>query len=50
MNIAIVGAGITGISTALEFARDGHQVTVYEQMNAAAEAWPRQAQECHSNS
>ena len=37
MNIAIVGAGITGISTALEFARDGHQVTVYEQMNATAE-------------
>lgn len=37
MNIAIVGAGITGISTALELARDGHQVTVYEQMNAAAE-------------
>lgn len=37
MNIAIVGAGIAGISTALEFARDGHQVTVYEQMNAAAE-------------
>ena len=26
-----------GISTALEFARDGHQVTVYEQMNATAE-------------
>ena len=37
MNIAIVGAGITGISTALEFARDGHQVTVYEQLNASAE-------------
>jgi len=37
MNIAIVGAGITGISTALELAQDGHQVTVYEQMNAAAE-------------
>ena len=37
MNIAIVGAGISGISTALELARDGHQVTVYEQMNAAAE-------------
>lgn len=37
MNIAIVGAGIAGLSTALEFARDGHQVTVYEQMNAAAE-------------
>lgn len=37
MNIAIVGAGIAGISTALELARDGHQVTVYEQLNAAAE-------------
>ena len=37
MNIAIVGAGIAGISTALEFARDGHQVTVYEQLNACAE-------------
>lgn len=38
MNIAIVGAGLAGISTALELARDGHQVTVYEQMNATAEA------------
>ncbi|MBQ0133223.1 MAG: FAD-dependent oxidoreductase [Comamonas sp.] len=37
MNIAIVGAGITGISTALELARDGHQVTIYEQLNATAE-------------
>ena len=37
MNIAIVGAGISGISTALELARDGHQVTVYEQKNAVAE-------------
>ena len=37
MNIAIVGAGITGISTALELALDRHQVTVYEQMNAVAE-------------
>ena len=37
MNIAIVGAGITGISTALELARAGHHVTVYEQMNATAE-------------
>ncbi len=37
MKIAIVGAGITGISTALELARDGHQVTVFEQLNAAAE-------------
>lgn len=37
MNIAIVGAGINGITTALELARDGHQVTVYEQNNTAAE-------------
>lgn len=37
MNIAIVGAGTSGISTALELARDGHQVTVYEQHNATAE-------------
>lgn len=38
MNIAIVGAGIVGLSTALELARDGHQVTLYEQLNAVAEA------------
>lgn len=37
MNIAIVGAGIVGLSTALELARDGHQVTLYEQYNAVAE-------------
>jgi D-amino-acid dehydrogenase len=37
MKIAIVGAGIAGISTALELARDGHQVTVYEKKNAATE-------------
>lgn len=37
MNIAIVGAGIAGLSTALELARDGHHVTIYEQCNAAAE-------------
>ena len=37
MKIAIVGAGINGISTALELVRDGHQVTIYEQLNAAAE-------------
>lgn len=38
MKIAIVGAGISGISTALELALDGHQVTVYEQLNATAES------------
>ena len=37
MNIAIVGAGIVGLSTALELARDGHQVTLYEQRHAVAE-------------
>jgi D-amino-acid dehydrogenase len=37
MNIAIVGAGIVGVTTAYELARDGHTVTVLEQRGAAAE-------------
>lgn len=37
MNIAIVGAGIVGVTTAYELARDGHRVTVFEQHSAAAE-------------
>ena len=37
MKIAVVGAGIIGITTAYELARDGHQVTVYERRSAAAE-------------
>jgi D-amino-acid dehydrogenase len=37
MKIAIVGAGIIGITTAYELARDGHEVTVYERRGAAAE-------------
>lgn len=37
MNIAVVGAGIIGITTAYELARDGHAVTVYERRGAAAE-------------
>jgi len=37
MQIAIVGAGIVGVATAYELARDGHQVTVYEQRGSAAE-------------
>jgi len=36
MKIAIVGAGIIGITTAYELALQGHQVTVYEQHGAAA--------------
>lgn len=37
MNIAIVGAGIVGVTTAYELARDGHSVTVFEQRSAVAE-------------
>ncbi len=38
MKIAVIGAGIIGVTTAYELACDGHQVTVYEQRSAAAEA------------
>ncbi len=37
MKIAVIGAGIVGITTAYELASDGHQVTVMEQRGAAAE-------------
>jgi D-amino-acid dehydrogenase len=37
MIIAVIGAGIVGVTTAYELACDGHQVTVYEQRGAAAE-------------
>ncbi|MBS7806459.1 FAD-dependent oxidoreductase [Variovorax sp. PCZ-1] len=37
MKIAVVGAGIIGITTAYELARDGHEVTVFEKRGAAAE-------------
>lgn len=37
MNIAVIGAGIVGLSTALELVRDGHSVTLYEQHRAVAE-------------
>ena len=37
MKIAVIGAGIIGITTAFELASDGHDVTVYERRSAAAE-------------
>ncbi|MDR0225330.1 MAG: FAD-dependent oxidoreductase [Burkholderiaceae bacterium] len=37
MNIAIVGAGSTGVSTAYALALEGHEVTVYEQRSTVAE-------------
>lgn len=37
MNIAIVGAGIIGVTTAYELAADGHEVTVFERRGAVAE-------------
>jgi D-amino-acid dehydrogenase len=36
MNIAIIGAGVIGITTAYALATDGHTVTVYERNAAAA--------------
>lgn len=37
MKIAIIGAGIIGVTTAYELALDGHEVTVFERRIAAAE-------------
>ena len=37
MKLAIVGAGIIGITTAFELASDGHEVTVLERRGTAAE-------------
>ncbi len=37
MKIAVIGAGIIGITTAWELAQDGHDVTVFERRSAAAE-------------
>jgi len=37
MHIAIIGAGITGVTTAYELARDGHAVTVFERHGSVGE-------------
>jgi D-amino-acid dehydrogenase len=36
MKIAIIGAGVIGVTTAYELAADGHEVTVFERHGAAA--------------
>ena len=37
MKLAVIGAGVIGVTTAYELAADGHEVTVFERCSAAAE-------------
>ncbi|WP_374564233.1 NAD(P)/FAD-dependent oxidoreductase [Ideonella sp.] len=36
MRVAVIGAGLAGVTTAYELARDGHEVTVYERRSSIA--------------
>ena len=36
MKIAVIGAGIIGVTTAYELGRDGHEVSVFERCAAVA--------------
>ena len=37
MRIAVIGAGIVGVTTTCKLARDSHQVTVFERRSSVAE-------------
>lgn len=39
LNVAIVGAGLGGLATAIALAREHHRVTIYEQAHRLAEVW-----------
>jgi len=36
MRVAVLGAGVAGVTTAYELARDGHEVTVIDRLPEAA--------------